>query len=389
MRGEDVVVILRPVGEVRPYPYASLRRISRAEAARTNALLRRLPTWSGARERAAVDALLGTSCTLVVGAASLVAPRTSGLSSPSVFVLLVGSEHGRRPIIVEIDALLAASVLDRVLGGDGNVPPFPLPLTEVERGILTYVAGRLLADAGAASIRVAAVLTERSVAFEALGEGPHLLLPFEVTIAPRAGMVHVWANEFELARVLPPPSRSPHAFRDAPIDLAIEIGWGRLPREEVGSLRVGDALVLDRISVKRDHDRWEGAAELRTSRRSPTLHCTLDRERLTLERVERYPGNELDRGFPARGRTMSDEKSESVLELLADTPIELTVELGRCTLSFEEVAALRPGAIVATGVRIGEVVTIRAADRAIATGELVDLEGEVAVRIDRLVNAEP
>jgi flagellar motor switch/type III secretory pathway protein FliN len=46
-----------------------------------------------------------------------------------------------------------------------------------------------------------------------------------------------------------------------------------------------------------------------------------------------------------------------------------------------EWASLSPGDVVALGRRIGEAVTLRVGGVTVARGELVDLDGEIAVRI--------
>ncbi len=69
---------------------------------------------------------------------------------------------------------------------------------------------------------------------------------------------------------------------------------------------------------------------------------------------------------------------------VADAPVMLSVELARFTLSVAELAAVRVGEILTAGARIGDQVVVRAGDHVIAEGELVDVEGEVGVRITTL-----
>jgi flagellar motor switch protein FliN len=66
---------------------------------------------------------------------------------------------------------------------------------------------------------------------------------------------------------------------------------------------------------------------------------------------------------------------------LADVEVELSIELARLEMPIAEVAALAPGVVVTTGRLVGERVAVRAGDRVIAWGELVDVEGEVGVRL--------
>jgi flagellar motor switch/type III secretory pathway protein FliN len=62
----------------------------------------------------------------------------------------------------------------------------------------------------------------------------------------------------------------------------------------------------------------------------------------------------------------------------------VSVELARFTMPLEELGALRTGEVVATGRAVGERVTLRAGGHALAVGELVDVDGEVGVRLLRV-----
>ena len=68
-------------------------------------------------------------------------------------------------------------------------------------------------------------------------------------------------------------------------------------------------------------------------------------------------------------------------DLARDLPVELTCEIARLTLPAHEVLTLAPGAVLALGKRVGDPVELVAAGRAIARGELVEVEGQVGVRV--------
>ena len=78
---------------------------------------------------------------------------------------------------------------------------------------------------------------------------------------------------------------------------------------------------------------------------------------------------------------MSQSETDTV-QSLADVEVELSIELARLDMPVTEVASLAPGVVVTTGrLVVGERVALRAGDRVIAWGELVDVEGEVGVRL--------
>jgi type III secretion protein Q len=78
--------------------------------------------------------------------------------------------------------------------------------------------------------------------------------------------------------------------------------------------------------------------------------------------------------------SMSQEESE-LAQIVGETPIVVRLELGSLEMSAADWAALRPGDVVACGRRIEDPVVLRAGGREIARGELVNIEGELGVRI--------
>ena len=67
--------------------------------------------------------------------------------------------------------------------------------------------------------------------------------------------------------------------------------------------------------------------------------------------------------------------------LLADLPIELTCRLGSVSMTARELVELGPGAVVSLGRPLGAGVELVSAGQVVARGELVDVDGELGVRI--------
>jgi type III secretion system YscQ/HrcQ family protein len=65
----------------------------------------------------------------------------------------------------------------------------------------------------------------------------------------------------------------------------------------------------------------------------------------------------------------------------AQLPVMLEVELARVEVPLAELARLEPGAVLPLAIDRRGLVTLRAGERALARGELVDVEGAVGVRI--------
>lgn len=65
----------------------------------------------------------------------------------------------------------------------------------------------------------------------------------------------------------------------------------------------------------------------------------------------------------------------------AQLPVTLEVELARVEITLADLSRLEPGMALPLGVDRRGLVTIRAGERPVARGELVDLDGAVGVRI--------
>jgi flagellar motor switch/type III secretory pathway protein FliN len=72
---------------------------------------------------------------------------------------------------------------------------------------------------------------------------------------------------------------------------------------------------------------------------------------------------------------------EATAEALGDAPVVVRVEVGTAQMLAREWAELCPGDVVTLGRKLGEPVILRAGGVEIARGELVQVDGEVGVRI--------
>lgn len=83
--------------------------------------------------------------------------------------------------------------------------------------------------------------------------------------------------------------------------------------------------------------------------------------------------------FADAGR--GDSALTSNIDLLLDVPLELTVELGRTTMSIRNILSLGSGSVVELQKLAGEPVDILVNNRPIATGEVVVVDDNFGVRI--------
>lgn len=84
----------------------------------------------------------------------------------------------------------------------------------------------------------------------------------------------------------------------------------------------------------------------------------------------------------------ADDRSSRFEALLA-APIEVVAEIGRVAVSAEEVLALAPGTVLPIGWLRSDSVSLRIDDRIWARGELVDVDGQLGVRLTEIVDHTP
>ncbi|HWA78439.1 MAG TPA: FliM/FliN family flagellar motor switch protein [Polyangiaceae bacterium] len=84
----------------------------------------------------------------------------------------------------------------------------------------------------------------------------------------------------------------------------------------------------------------------------------------------------------------NDAPDETLADAVLDAPLVVRVELGAVSMPAREWGALKPGDVIGTGRRLAEPVLLRAGGQVLARGELVNLEGELAVRVLELVTKD-
>lgn len=83
---------------------------------------------------------------------------------------------------------------------------------------------------------------------------------------------------------------------------------------------------------------------------------------------------------------MNNNEQTQNIEHISQIPVQLSFDLGQKTLSFNEVRQLSPGYILELGTSLPEIVQIRSQNRLIGSGELVEINGRIGVRILNLFN---
>lgn len=247
---------------------------------------------------------------------------------------------------LEIEARLLARTVERLAGSSPRTPG-ALAASEVEQSVL-----ELLALAAADAARSPAVdalvprLAEASVpACEALA------VALDLSVGEDRGRGRLLVPSAAVAMLAGPPE-----LADGIAALAIagsfREGTSTITQEELAALAPGDVLLLD-----------EG---------TPLAEVVL-------------PG-----GLALRGRFEGDQlhiEEIRMTETQACYPITLAVEIARVSLALGELARLEPGAGLPLGVSKDGAVVLRAGERAVARGQLVEIDGALGVRLTQIGEA--
>ena len=146
--------------------------------------------------------------------------------------------------------------------------------------------------------------------------------------------------------------------------LNIEIGQTSLSLDEINTLSVSDVLLPDNNDFHTEH--------IVRLRLLTDLYCQAQLH------TENEPTITITTGWNPMSE---DETQQNNVDQINKVPVQLSFDLGQKKLSFNEVKQLRPGYVLDLPASLPETVQIKAQNKQIGTGELVEIDGRIGVRI--------
>jgi len=314
-----------------PFPFERLRQLSRRDAAIESALAR----WIAVRP-------LGGKIRALAGGP--VRARLVGIVAgpPDPHAAFAELRIGGAAIALAASSAPVRALAQRLLGGPDELAA-ARPLTVVEHAIWALAVAAAIADTGIAAEvwpleRGAALRDPISVAFAV--ELPRGLAP----------VMTVTASFSRDLLVRAPPARPMPAW---PLALPILVGRCALPAASLRALRMRDVITLERgVAGLGDLELRVGDGGIGLSAAPGAVEARVATE------------------YVPRDMALADAAS-----------FELTVQLGAARLSLRQLGGLAIGQIVPLGRPLAGPYEIRAAGRVVGQGELVDIDGELGVRI--------
>lgn len=373
-----------PSEALRPFPYTLLPHLHRGEVMRLRSLCRRLAP-APVRRRDALGAswrgLLGEALVASPGVprATNVGELREAWATRAWAAVFAHPSVGTGALLVDVSAALALT--SRALGGDA----LDATLTPAREGaILTLVArAATRAFAPEAPPIVRAVTEDLRGALDAVGDADSLVAwPWRIRAGDIVGEAAVVVSQRALLRVddrVRPDVLA--CLGDVPVEVAVIAGHAHWSARDVASLRRGDTLALDRVV------RQGGALSGRVIVAAGVRGELSVEGELVGPRAVRVAGALGSRESHVVSTRDQDANERTVprAESLGALTVEVSVEVARTTVELAEVAAWRAGEVVTFGRPLGEAVTVHVSGRPVARGELVDVDGEVGVRIVELL----
>lgn len=360
---------------IRAFPWGALERVGSGEVQGLRALRRAVARHLN--DRTIREALAG-----VVGAPIAVHLRHvhtapfSGAPVQEGAAVLFGDADGDEPrFVVEAEIALSLALVGGALK-QGRVPR----VVDASRPPSPKIAGALAAVLLAALRRA-----HGDQPLRVLQAGPTSVVMR--ALAPAGGALHVASfsvlvgDDAFLGKLAVPSSRAnsvlpqPWATQglaslgDAPLAIPVVACATIASRESIALLSPGDA--------------WMPGAWPLGLGPSGALHGPVTLAAPTSDRGVRATLG-IDGRLVLRGEGeelgMADENA-ALVENLGEVPVVVRVEIGNAQMRAREWADLRAGDVFALGRRVAEPVTLRIGGVEVARGELIEIDGEVGVRI--------
>ncbi len=409
------------MASVRPFQFTSLPRLSKQQAALQESLAVCLSTAPLRPDFAvtlmnSLSELMGQTCECSKAELRSVSRAELAAIVPALACLVVvGAAPTEHKIIVDVDTALATGVIERLLGGSGDAVRVQRPFTDVEYGVLSYPILRLLhlfrggwetgRELALSLDRFASTLDEVEKIISA--EGGYQQLGFRLQIGKHKGYARILLPDALITQRFGSPIAQSAA---TPQELAymrrrlmtlgerdvmarLQVTHVDLQPKDIANVEAGDIIVLENHHIKITADGIEG-----------DIFVTL--------------GNGKNGGFKARLRNDESEADQSRLEileivtqeqpledtlaaeqdeednlqqtegLLRDVDAPVVVELGRIRMNTAQVVRLRSGQILRLTRGPNDPVDLVVNGKLFARGELIEVEGELGVRLTQVAGAE-
>lgn len=342
------------------------------------------------------------------------------------FLAVLAPQPNKARGLLEVELGLAHHAIDMLLGGTGEAVALR-PLTDIEEGVMTYVIIETLkalapsVDPSLPKLRIEGVVRSFDEVQSLLPENDSLaVVQLKAVFGSQSGYMRLVIPEEVLASSNPPTDAAVRRARRAAdaeahgsrlrnekVSLRAEIGSVEIAASELAQLGEGDVVLIDEVSAR--PDRGEGGTARVRVGPGRTGHLETDikfeggRCLATVTGVslgapappsvdvvaspeqgagEPPPEEDDESTTPGQGRPDLDDAQGAVgADLMNDIPLQISVELGRVATTAEEIVSLKVGHVFDLNRVAGEPLDLSVNGRVVARGEIVEIDGNLGVRI--------
>lgn len=361
------------------------------------------------------------------------------------FLAVLAPQPNKTRGFLEVEVGLAHIAIDMLLGGAGEAVSLrPLTdIEEGVMGYVLIETLKALApslDPSLPRLRLEGICRGFDEALQLLGDEQHLaVVQLRAVFGTHSGYVRLFIPASVLATANPPPDSALRKARRAAAAEAnikrlstvknwmrAEIGLMAISSGDLQQLRERDVILIDQLTARPDkgeggtaklrvglgrvghvdaeivleNNRFQAKvtgfsmgeggqsmiAELEPS--SENAAVEEDAAVVNTEGIGAKVGKGLEEstnpGLDSRGRNQVEDntlKSQEGAELLNDIPLQISVELARVPVTAEDVVSLKVGLVIDLNRMPGEPIDLSVNGKIVARGELVEIEGNLGVRV--------
>lgn len=345
------------------------------------------------------------------------------VGEPTFLAVLAPSPHKTRGL-VEVELGLAHRAIDLLLGGTGDAIAVR-PLTDIEEGVMTYViieAMKVLApalDPTLPVLRIEGMVRSFDEVQSLIGEDDVVaVVELRAVFGSHTGYVRLFIPEVILAASNPPadaPVRRERRRADAELnaqrlrnvrsELRVEIGQVEISSGDLAQLEERDVILVEDVTCRPDQGQG-GTAKLRLGQaRLGHFDAAIEvAGGLFSAKVTGVtlgppppPAAELSEAVaipPSLGEGVEESTNPGMkgsahvengeaqgADLMNDIPLQIAIELARLPVTAEEVVGLKVGHVFDLNRSAQEPVDLSVNGRVVARGELVEVDGNLGIRI--------
>ena len=351
-----------------PYPWKALDCLSGPAVGRATSLRRLV-------ERAVSLPALGQALGETLTAeASVVLHRVDAGDSPGrlpAAQVHLALADGSAELLVGVEPALACTALARILQRPVHLEPPDLPLDPPLRGALAALLIEVARATGAGAQPL--VLLPPGEA----ATGPGVTLSATVVLDGRPYRAGAWVQAEPQPTADPGPAVALGRLGDLAVDVPVVAGICLAARPQLEQLQPGDAWLCGEGWLVDRHGCGSCALAAPASDRGVAAELRPGGE-------VAVRGDRVDLALDVPRDNAMEEPDDTLHDAVLDAPIVVRVELGAVSMTAREWARLAPGDVILAERRIADPAVLRVAGREVARGELVDVDGELGVRIQQI-----